>query len=135
MRDLAKSDKNKLLIQDGISGTEIELYYRMPNTQEMVAYQNQMVKKVGRKVVLNTFETRLKWGIEILTGFREGDFGFEGKPISSDEKSPNYREDWKKIIKEGAADIVSTLALTVFEGVRVDTGVSLELGEEEAPPF
>lgn len=130
MRDLTKTDKNILRIQDAISGSEIELYYRMPTTSEMVSYQAKLIKRQGRKILLNAFETRLEFGLKIFTGFRDGDFGIDGKPISSDPQNPNYKEDWKGLLKETAADIITTLAFTVFEGARVDTGFEFELAPE-----
>ncbi len=136
MRDLKKTDRNVLKIQDAISGSEIELYYRMPTTQEMVQYQSKLIKKQGKKVLMNAFETRLEMGLKILTGFRDGDFGIDGSPISSEPSSSNYREDWKDLLKETAADIVTTLAFNVFEGVRIDTGVEFDFEEaEDAPPL
>jgi len=139
MRDLTRSDRNKLIINDARSGTEIELYYRTPTTQEEVEYQSKLIKRKGKKVLINAFETRLKMGLKILTGFREGDFGVDGRPISSDPSSPNYREDWKELLREYAADIVTAFAFAVFEGARVDTNLGLEFEfeeeAEEVPPL
>lgn len=136
MRDLKRSDKNKLIINDSISGSELELYYRMPETAEMVAYQNRLIKRQGKKILMNAFETRLDMGLKIITGFRDGDFGIDGQPIASDPASANYRENWKELLKESAADIITTLAFTVFEGARVDTGIDFEVeGAEEIIPF
>lgn len=84
MRELKTSDKNKLTIADARSGTEIELYYRTPAPSEEVAYQARLIKRKGNKVVFNSHETRLEFGFKILTGFRDGDFGIDGKPLSSD---------------------------------------------------
>jgi hypothetical protein len=139
MRDLTKSDRNKLVINDTRSGTEIELYYRNPTTQEEIEYQSKLIKRKGKKVLINAFETRLQMGLKILTGFREGDFGVDGKPISSDPSSPNYREDWKDLLKEYAADIVTAFAFAVFEGARINTDIGLEIDFveeiEEVPPL
>lgn len=131
MRDLKPSDRNKMTITDARSGSEIELYYRTPTTQEEVQYQTRLLKKQGKKVLINAFETRLEMGLKILTGFREGDFGVDGTPISSDPSSPNYREDWKELLKQGAADIISTFAFHVFEGARVDTGIDMDFDFQE----
>lgn len=137
MRDLAKSDTHKCVIQDAISGSELELYYRMPATQEMVQYQSKLFKRQGKKIFINAFETRLEMGLKILTGFRDGDFGIAGKPISSNPASINYHEDWKELLRETAADIVTAFAFTVFEGARTDTFTNLEFLEEaeEVIPF
>lgn len=121
-----------LKINDAVSGTKIELAYRMPTTQEMVQYQARQVHRVGGKVVLKPFETRLNYGIKILTAIRDGDFGYDGKPISCNPQSADYKENWKELLRESAADIITTLAVTVFEGARVDTGEIRIDGEEES---
>lgn len=131
MRDLAPGGENLLKINDAVSGTKIELAYRMPTTQEMVQYQARQVKREGGKVILKPFETRLKFGLEILTGIRDGDFGYNGKPVSCNPQSADYKENWKEMLKESAADIITTLAVTVFEGARLDTGDIRIEGEEE----
>ena len=130
MRELKTSDKNSLIINDARSGTEIELYYRTPTTQEEVQYQSKLIKKQGKKMLINAFETRLEMGLKILTGFREGDFGYDGKPIASDPSSSNYREDWKELLRNFAADIVTVFAFHVFEGARVNTGIDIDFAEE-----
>lgn len=139
MRDLTKSDKNKMVVNDARSGSEIELYYRNPTTHEEVEYQSKLFKRLGKKVLINAFSTRLEMGLKILTGFREGDFGIEGKVISSDPSRPDYKENWKELLKENAADIVTAFSFAVFEGARIDTGaiVDFETAEEaeEIIPF
>ncbi|HHT9137385.1 MAG TPA: hypothetical protein ACFYEK_09110 [Candidatus Wunengus sp. YC60] len=136
MRDLKQSDKNVLKINDAISGSEIELHYRMPTTSEQVAYQSRLIKRQGKKVIINAFDTRLEFGLKIITGFGEGNFGFDGKPISTDKNSPNYRDDWKELIRQSAPDIINAFAMTVFEGARVEQDVDMEYEEVgENPPF
>ena len=49
MRDLDVSATNKIVISDARSGTEIELYYRNPTTQEEVEYQSKLYKRRGNK--------------------------------------------------------------------------------------
>ncbi len=154
MRDLT-ADKNTLKIQDPISNSNIELYYRMPETSEMQKYRSEAIIRKGRKLKLRTFEAQLKYGLIILTGFRDGDFGAGGKHISSNPDCPNqidvdgkmlplvYREDWKDILKDKAADLVIALASHVFEKPRTDMSESLfefvdeedEEGAEEIPPL
>ena len=132
MRDLDVSATNKIVISDARSGTEIELYYRNPTTQEEVEYQSKLYKRKGNKLILNP-RVKVNLGLAILTGFREGDFGVAGSPISSDVESPNYREDWKDLLGRMASDIVSTFATVVYEGARVasDTDVEIETAIEE----
>lgn len=126
MRDLSISEKNVLTINDGRSGSGIELHYRNPTTEEEAAYQIKMVRRQGKKVILNLHPTRVEFGLKILTGFRAGDFGFEGKPVSPDPASENYREDWKDLVKAGASDIIAILGRTVFEGATVESDVEIE---------
>lgn len=139
MRDLSVNQKNILIINDGRSGSTLELYYRNPTTEEEAGYQVKMVKRQGKKVILNLHPTRIEYGLKVLTGFREGDFGLDGKVISSDPSSENYREDWKELFKQGASDIIAILGRTVFEGATVEGNVDIEeiTGEviEEAAPL
>lgn len=138
MRDLEQSNKNILTIKDAISGTDIELYYRLPSTSERVAYQSRLISHKGGKIQVHTLEARLEYGLKILTGFREGDFGVKGRPISSDPQNQNYHENWKELIRAMAADIVNAFAFVVFEGAAVNaepepgTGTEGE-GAEERP--
>jgi len=132
MRDLDVSATNKIVISDARSGTEIELYYRNPTTQEEVEYQSKLYKRKGNKLILNP-KVKVDLGLAILTGFREVDFGVACRPISSDMKSPNYREDWRELLGRMASDIISTFATVVYEGARVasDTDVEIETAIEE----
>lgn len=137
MRDLKKTDKNVLVISDSISGSDIELYYRNPTAPEIVAYQKSMYKRDGNKLKIDP-ACRLDHGLKILTGFRDGDFGVDGKPLSADPASENYQENWKDLVKESAADIVMVLALHVFEGVRTGTQEKIEIdieAGEDVPPL
>ena len=125
MARILGAGKNTLRINDNIGGGEIELYYRNPTTAERVAYSNESVSRSGRKVKMSVGDTRAKYGPKILTGIREGDFvDAEGRPIASDEESPNYRPDWKDLISEHAGDLVQLLAASVFEA-------AAELAEDE----
>jgi hypothetical protein len=139
MRDLQVSDKNVLEIFDTRSGTEMEIYYRTPTSKEEALYQARLVKRKGRKVILMTHATRVKFGRKIITGFKEGDFGIEGKPFSTDPESAIFREDWKELLEKTASDILNTLAFVVFEGARPDavgldeTDEDDEVLEETAP--
>lgn len=108
-----------LRITDNLSGAELEIYYRQPTTSERVKYANKSIVRRRNKIENNLPETRLEFGKQIMTGFRDGDFGREeeGKviPLSSNPASEHYRADWKEQLEEYASDIIMTLALHVFE--------------------
>lgn len=132
MRELKSSDKNVLEIFDARSNTDMELYYRTPTTREEALYQAKLVKKKGRKVVIAQHKTRVEFGLRMITGFKEGNFGEDGEPFSADPESPNYREDWKECLERGASDILAILGSTIFEGARPDVEVDVdELLDEE----
>jgi len=137
MRDLQQSGKNSIIVDDRLSGSKLELFYRMPTNDERIAYQRSTVKREGNKVKIQVFEARVKHGLQILTGFRDGDFGYAGAPISADASSPHYRADWKDLLQETASDIVAAVAGAVFESARVggDAGIEFvdEGGEEVLP--
>lgn len=127
MRELKSSDRNVLAVSDARSSTEIELYYRDPTTREEALYQSRLVQRKGSKILVRAAATRLEFGLEIVTGFRAGDFGVDGEPVSSDPGAGNYYANWKDLLREGAADILRLLAMTVFEGARVVAGADSEI--------
>ena len=111
---------NEMRFQDNLSGSEIILLYRMPTTKERIDYTNESFVREGKKMVNRSVETRFKYGMEILGGFREGDFeinksGEEYVPISSDPTSDNFFPGWKAHIKKYASDLVEHLAIRVFD--------------------
>jgi hypothetical protein len=109
-----------LAIQDPVSGSVINLYYRRPTSEERVAYQLSAFRLEGGERRFCLGETRLKFGLEILTGFKAGDFIItgEGEEIPLD---PAQHPDWKERLAGEAADLVSYLGQQVFEGMRVLT--------------
>ncbi|MCK9254088.1 MAG: hypothetical protein M0P55_15165 [Clostridiales bacterium] len=127
-RNITARGCNELKIHDNISSSAIVLYHRTPTTQERQAYSNMSVQRKGRKIKFNTAAARLKFGLKILTGFREGDFVriVDGKqvPFSADPTSSNYLKTWKEEVEAGAADLVMLLAAHVFDG-------SAEIDEEQ----
>jgi len=102
----------ELRIQDNISGSELVFYYRMPTTQERIAYQNEGTQRIKNKLVFRTGQTRQKFGAKILRGIRKDDFIVEkdGKPVDI-----SSMPDWKELIEEHAMDLVELLAAHVFE--------------------
>lgn len=126
MRDLAER-RHVAVIFDGQSGDSHEIYYRRPTTEELAGYQNGMLRRSGKRVLLKTFEQRLAMGRRVITGIKKGTLGYEGRPFSSEPDDPDYREDWLSILVSEAPDIVAAVAVAAFES----TGVSRE--EVEIP--
>jgi hypothetical protein len=106
---------DKLGSPDAHGKRTLTLYYRLPETDERVGYANEMFVRKGNKIENRNWETRLKYGLKILTGFKEGDFTIDKKPYSWDPQSPIYNAGWKAIIKKYGSDLVSLLSMQVFE--------------------
>ncbi len=66
--------RHTLAIQDPVSGSVVTLHYRGPTSEERVAYQLSAFRLEGGERRFCLGETRLKFGLEILTGFGAGDF-------------------------------------------------------------
>ncbi len=111
-------ERHTLKVQDPVSGSVITLYYRRPTSEERVAYQLSAyrIENGERRFCLG--ETRLKFGLEILTGFGEGDFRIQedGREAPLD---PARHPDWHERLATFAPDLVSYLAQQVFEGLRL----------------
>ena len=118
MARLLGEQRHVLAIQDPISGSVVSLYYRRPTSEERVAYQLSAFRLEGGERRFCLGETRLKFGLEILTGFGAGDFVItaEGEEMPLD---PAVHPDWKERLAKEAPDLVSYLAQQVFEGLRV----------------
>ena len=72
-------EDNEMLFQDNLSGGEIVLFYQMPTAKQRINYTNECFQRKGKRVINRTVETRMKFGLAILTGFREGDFEVKTK--------------------------------------------------------
>ena len=137
MRDLKQSNENELIIEDAISGSQITLFYRLPTTKERIDYQRAILgtqkgarKKTAVIQVGNIVKARLLFGLEIFTGFKKGDFGYDGKLISSNPEDADYREDWKALVEETASDLVIHLGLRIFENTNLPSDDEIEFEEE-----
>lgn len=122
------NSKNLLTFLDPLSQgadgkpTRIGLFYRFPSTEERQDYFNNLQYRDddSSELVDQALTTRVEFGLKILTGFTEESFEDaleDGSivPVSSDPASEHYRADWKNIVEQTAADIVSVLAMQVFE--------------------
>ncbi len=129
MLDLTPTERHLVIIV--VHGTEVGLYRRTPTTKERIDYQAATIQSKKNRLAID-HAARLKYGLALLTGIREGDLGFEGKALSSDPKSPHYRQDWKDILRDHRADLVMGVALDAFE----TSVLKLDEGDDEAePPF
>jgi hypothetical protein len=118
MARILGEQRHVLAIQDPVSGSVINLHYRRPTSEERVAYQLSAFRLENGERRFCLGETRLKFGLEILTGFGAGDFVItaEGTEVNLD---PTQHPDWKERLAVEAPDLVSYLAQQVFEGMRV----------------
>jgi hypothetical protein len=117
MARILGEERHTLAVQDPVSGSVLRLYYRRPTSEERVAYQLSAFRLEGGQRRFCLGETRLKFGLEILAGFGEGDFLVQedGQTMPLD---PARHPDWKECLVEHAPDLVSFLAQQVFEGLR-----------------
>ena len=118
------NEENEIRMIDPVNNEERVFFYRLPNTGERFKYTNEMLKRQGAKIKISAGEIRLKFGLKILTNIRDEDFERKNKagewvPISSRPGSEFYREDWKNLIEEHASDLVSLMAMQIFEGAEV----------------
>jgi hypothetical protein len=118
MARILGEERQTMQVQDPVSGSVITLYYRRPTSEERLAYQLSAFRLEGGERRFCLGETRLKFGLEILTGFGEGDFRIkeDGGEAPLD---PVRHADWQARLAEHAPDLVSYLAQQVFEGLRV----------------
>lgn len=107
-----------VVFADKISGGTIKFFYTRPGTAQRVAYQGALASPDAQ-----LSEVRIEHALGILTGIRDGDFTAPAShdpdapslPISSDPDSPDYRADWRTLVKEHASDLLEILAIHVFE--------------------
>lgn len=135
MRDLKKTDRNRVVLLDLQGGGKIGIFYATPTTSQVKNFHKESLHRKGHKVLVDSFDPALKYGLEVITGFDEGSFGYGRDPISSDPASPNYRENWKELLAETASDILITVGRMVFEGVRPEqSAADILMGEEDTEP-
>lgn len=113
-------EQNEIIFNDIDSGTKLGLYYRLPTTKERQGFLNSVVRKSGKVVTMHHVEARMKYGMDILQGIREGDFmrmeNGSAVPMSSNPSSPHYFSGWKEEMETGCADLIMAMAGHVFDG-------------------
>lgn len=154
MLDLKRSDRNRLVIFEESVGERKGVYYTTPTASQVVRYNRETIRRKNGKMAFDPGEAYMvsvRFGMEVCTGFDElnlddaynpipGDFayGFDGKPISSDPGSPNYREDWKELLKETAHGTFALISRVAFGGTRTEKGeddLTFDTEAEEVPPL
>ena len=109
----------KATIVDNLSGSEIELFYSLPTTEQRLKFLTLVGRNSGTELNHETIEEIIDLGLEIITGFREGDFMREDQagewvPVSTLESSENYYAEWKELMRESAADIIDRFTARIF---------------------
>lgn len=116
---------------DKIANCSITLFYKLPTTEERTAYSSELVVRKKRKVESKIGPTRLKYGLKVLTGFKEGDFATDRGPISSDSGSSRYDANWKALVTKYASHLVMALGAHVFESADEEEPDDAEPGGTE----
>lgn len=110
-----------------MNGEAYELYYRAPTTEEIVGFGAEGMVRKGNKIHNRLMAARIKYGARVLTGFKEGSFAADGKPISADPKDKKaYRADWKELLVKAAPQMVAAVGQVAFEGVRLGSAVETD---------
>lgn len=121
---LETAQDNSLTIAHAKSGTKITMYYRDPETAEVVKYHNSSVIRTKKTTKINVVENRLAGGLACLTGFEDGVLGRRNKvgevvAVSTDPKSADYYEGWKDLAQKHLAAEIMLLGAHIFESSRV----------------
>ena len=128
-REIKSNDRNEIKLDDIVTGEEVTLFYRTPTTKERLVYDASSFEKKGGKIISLVHQTRQKFGLKILTGFKKGCLACDGKLISSDPQDPDYYAEWKNEFQNTCGDLIKFMAVVVFEGVQ------LAGGSEEPEPM
>lgn len=107
-----------VVFADKISGGTIKFFYTRPGTGQRVAYQGDLASPDAK-----LSEVRIEHALGILAGIRDGDFtapvspepDAPSLPVSSNPDSPDFRENWKDLVKAHASDLLEILAIHAFE--------------------
>ena len=116
MRDLTTSDRNEIVIYDKMGGDKILVYHKTICASDRIKYKSLTITALndGEKIEM-VAERQLDFLLDFITGFSEGAFSINNKPISSDSKNKNYYEGWKSVLREKASDILETVKTLLFD--------------------
>lgn len=124
MRDLKRSEKNVLVVDDKVGGSPIRIYYRQPTTTETLDYNREAYSLEGdgrkRRTLVMNHRAALKAALAVITGWEDGAFGVEGQAISADPAAPNYEPNWKTYLEDTAADILIAVGMQIFGGTNAE---------------
>lgn len=114
-RELKKTETNKMVLFDKLSGTKIELYYRTVTSDDRIKYKSAILNQLTKsQKIEDAVNLQLAWAEKIITGFKKGDFTIDGKPISANKTDKEYYEGWFGVLKETATDLILVLIETVL---------------------
>jgi hypothetical protein len=116
--DFIFSDAPKeLIFKNPEKGQEIVLLYNEPSAETRIQYGGDIAtiyrdKEIKDVRIEDIVKVQLEYGLKCLSGFR-----VIGVPIniSCDPQSPEYREDWKEMIKDRAPELIIKLCQNVFD--------------------
>jgi len=134
-----KQERVAVLITHENSGEMKRFYFMEPSSSQVVAHRQMMHKK-------GVAAAALHFGKNVLCGFDmynlrmngnnepepiDGDYAFgkSGKPISSEQESEYFAEDWKDVILKVWPVAVESIGYRAFGGTRIES--KEETSEEE----
>ena len=102
------------------------MLYAMPSTAQRVAFETSAYSREGDTLIDESASARIDAAIGIVTGWEPAGYfvDVDGKAISTNPASPDYREDWRDLLKETASDILDVVGRIVFQGTVSDRDAS-----------
>ncbi|NDY57398.1 hypothetical protein G3N56_11665 [Desulfovibrio sulfodismutans] len=135
-----KPTRHVLTVHFAATGEDIDLYYRPAKPKERLAYSNATMRREGKKVLMvqNPYPLQVRYGKAFVTGFPDGAFTVEGKPVSSDPEAEGYYPEWRELMEEACPDALALVCQRVMSAATVardlDDG-GLEFVEELDGPL
>lgn len=118
MRDLKANTTNLIEVQDNLSNTKIGILYETIKTSDRIDYQSGLLKVLSdapeNDKIKSAINYRIDYMLGKITGFTDGSFSIDDKPISSDKESKDYDPNWKIFLKENAGDIILSVNDLLF---------------------